>query len=108
MDRDCYTSFKVLQKNRGVKVIIDTNNHVLTYRKGNYEIKFNRDDIFRCEIRKPTRTRYSTDHNYSLVWFILNDRTYVVITCFVGNPFQIVELLNCKSETKATASIPVF
>ncbi len=84
-------------KNNSAKVIIDTKNHDLTYIKGAKEIKFNRDDVFRCQITTaPNRASWN---KYAYVWFILNDKTYVVITCFIADPFKIVETLNCKSES---------
>lgn len=47
--------------------------------------------------------------DYSYVWFILNDRTYVVITHFIGDPYEIVETLNCKYEEKAaSAFLPII
>jgi hypothetical protein len=88
-----------LIKNSGAKIIINTNKHELTYIKGAKEIKFNREDIFRCQITfcsKPSSTCY----NYSYVWFILNDNRHVVVTHFVGDPLEIAETLNCKYEIK--------
>lgn len=96
-------------KNSGAKVIIDTRNHDLTYIKGSEEIKFNRDDIFRCQVTYSKSTRHSLCDDYSYVWFILHNRTYVVITNFVAEPTEIVETLNCKFETRAAgAFLPVI
>lgn len=91
-------------KNNSAQVIIDTRNHDLTYIKGSKEIKFNRDDIFRCQVTS-TKSGKATWDNYTYVWFILNDRTYVSITCFIADPYEIVETLNCKYE-EAERSIP--
>ncbi len=91
-------------KNKSAKVIIDTRNHELTYLKGSKEIKFNRDDIFRCQLTFSDSSRASWD-NYSYVWFILNDGTYISITCFIADPYDIVSTLNCKYEEKMR-SIP--
>ena len=93
-------------KNQSAKVIIDTRNHELTYIKGAKEIKFNRDDIFRCQVTFADSSRASWN-NYSYVWFILNDRTYISITCFIADPYEIVETLNCKYEEK-TRGIPLL
>ena len=96
-------------KNAGAKVVIDTRNHELTYIKGSKEIKFNRDDIFRCQVTFSTHTRYSMCDDYSYAWFILNDRTYVVITHFIADPYEIVETLNCKFEERGSgAFLPIF
>lgn len=91
-------------KNLSAKVIIDTRNHDLTYIKGSKEIKFNRDDIFRCQVTTTKSSRATWD-NYSYVWFILNDKTYVSITCFIADPYEIVQTLNCKFE-EAERTIP--
>jgi hypothetical protein len=96
-------------KNAGAKVIIDTRNHDLTYIKGSKEIKFNRDDIFRCQVTSSPNSKMSMCDDYSYVWFILNDRTYVVITHFIADPYEIVETLNCKFEEKAAgAFLPII
>lgn len=96
-------------KNAGAKVVIDTRNHELTYIKGSKEIKFNRNDIFRCQITFSNSSRWSTFDDYSYAWFILNDRTYVVITHFIADPYKIVETLNCKFEERASgAFLPIF
>jgi len=96
-------------KNNDAKVIIDTRNHDLTFIKGSKEIKFNRDDIFRCQIIYSKSSRMSMCDDYSYVWFILNDRTYVVITHFIADPNEIVETLNCKFETKfSSAFLPMI
>ncbi|MBL7901489.1 MAG: hypothetical protein JNK73_05790 [Bacteroidia bacterium] len=96
-------------KNSGAKVIIDKRNHDLTYIKGSQEIKFNRDDIFRCQVTYSKNTRWSLCDDYSYVWFILHDRTYIVITHFVADPNEIVEKLNCKFETRASgAFLPII
>lgn len=93
-------------KNYSAKVIIDTKNHELTYIKGSKEIKFDRDDIFRCQVTLNSSGRASWD-NYSYVWFILNDKTYISITCFIADPYEIVDTLNCKYEEQ-TRSIPLL
>lgn len=96
-------------KNAGAKVIIDTRNHDLTYIKGSKEIKFNRDDIFRCQVTFSRSSKMSMCDDYSYAWFILNDRTYVVITHFISDPYEIVETLNCKFEEKAAgAFLPII
>jgi hypothetical protein len=96
-------------KNAGAKVIIDTRNHDLTFVKGTKEIKFNRDDIFRCQITYSKSSRMSLCDDYSYVWFILNDRRYVVITHFIADPYEIVETLNCKFEERSSgAFLPIF
>ena len=89
-------------KNAGAKVIIDTRNHDLKYIKGSKEIKFNRNDIFRCQVTFSKSSRMSMCDDYSYVWFILNDRTYIVITQFIADPNEIVEALTCKFEEKIT------
>lgn len=86
-------------KNYSAKVIIDSRNHELTYIKGSYKVSFDRDDIFRCQVTKTNSNKSSWD-NYSYVWFILNDRTYISITCFITDPYDIVDALNCKYEEK--------
>ncbi len=93
-------------KNKNSKVIIDTNNHQLTYSKGDKEISFSRDDIFRCQIV----TSESTTTKYSYIWFILNDRTYVTITSFVADPYDIADALNCKyiEKTKKMPYLPII
>jgi hypothetical protein len=93
-------------KNNNAKVTIDTKNHVLTYIKGGTEIKFNRDDIFRAQVTIVDSGRVSWT-NYSYVWFILKDKRYVTVTCFIGDPYKIVGALNCKFEEQ-TRMIPLL
>ncbi|MDZ4664314.1 MAG: hypothetical protein SGJ15_05510 [Bacteroidota bacterium] len=62
-------------KNHSAIFIIDTENNEATYTKVAKEIKFNRADIFRCQIT--TAPRRQAWKNYSYVWFILNNGTYV-------------------------------
>lgn len=96
-------------KNAGAKVIIDTRNHDLTFIKGSKEIKFNRADIFRCQLTFSKSSRMSMCYDYSYAWFILNDRTYVVITHFIADPYEIVETLNCKFEERGSgAFLPIL
>ncbi len=96
-------------RNAGSKVIIDSRNNELTYIKGSREIKFNRDDIFRCQVTYSKPSRFSMCDNYSYVWFILNDRKYVVITHFIAKPNEIVETLNCKFEVRGSgAFLPII
>ena len=85
-------------KNRSAKVIIDTKNHELTYSKDGKEIKFNRDDISRCQLVYAKSGR-SSWINYSYVWFLLKNNTRVVITSLITDPEEIVEALKCKFET---------
>jgi hypothetical protein len=101
--------FTYYLKNAGAKVIIDTRNHELTYIKGSKEIKFNRDDIFRCQVTFSKSSRMSMCDDYSYVWFILNDRAYIVITHFIADPYTIAETLNCKFEQKiASPFLPII
>ena len=72
----------------------------ITYIQGDKEIKFDRDDIFRCQVTTGKSSLYTTVHNYSYVWFILNDSKHIVITCFVADPHEVVEALHCKYEEK--------
>ncbi len=96
-------------KNANAKVIIDKKNHDLIYIKGSKKIKFNRDEIFRCQVTFSKRSRTSMCDDYSYVWFILNDRTYIVITHFIADPHEIVETLNCRFEEKSTgAFLPII
>jgi hypothetical protein len=85
-------------KNYKAKVIIDTNNKSLKYIKGSKEILFNRTEIFRCQLTTCKSSSLSLCNEYSYVWFILEDRTYILITCFIADPYKIVEALNCKFE----------
>lgn len=96
-------------KNKNSKVIIDTSNHELTYIKGDKEKKFTRDDIYNCFVITCTN-RKSFMTNYSYVWFVLNDRSYVIITSFVTDPYEIVESLNCKyiERVKSAPTLPMF
>lgn len=89
-------------KNLTAKVIIDTNNHNLTYIKGNKSIKFNRDDIFRCQVTISKYSyRYPDWNNYAYVWFILKDKKgEVIITCLLCDYQNIIDDLKCKYEIK--------
>jgi len=87
-------------KNYSAKAKIDTRNHEITYMKGSKEIKFNRDDIYRCQVTTGKRSLYSTVHNYSYVWFILNNGKHITLTCFMADPYEIIAALNCKCEEK--------
>lgn len=89
-----------LLKNYTAKVKINTIDHELVYTKGSKQIKFTRDDIFRCQVTTGKHSMYSTVHNYSYAWFILHNGTHVIITCFVADPYEIVESLKCKYEEK--------
>ncbi|PBQ32978.1 hypothetical protein CNR22_14740 [Sphingobacteriaceae bacterium] len=89
-----------LLKNYSAKVKIDRIHNELTYTKGSTQIKFNRDDIFRCQVTTGKHSLYSTVHNYSYAWFILNNGTHVTVTCFVADPFELVRALKCKYEEK--------
>ena len=91
-------------KNNNSKVIIDIKNHDLTYIKEETEIKFNRDDIFRAQVTIVDR---GSMINYSYVWFMLKDKRYVTITCFIADPYEIVETLNCRYEER-TRWIPLL
>jgi len=96
-------------KNAGAKIIIDKKNHDLTFIKGSKTIKFNRNDIFRCQVTFSKSSRMSMCDDYSYVWFILNNRTYIIITQFIAPPNEIVKTLNCKHEEKAaTAFLPLI
>jgi hypothetical protein len=94
------------QRNNRSKVIIDVKNHDLTFIKGETEIKFNREDIFRALVTTVDNSRLSWA-NYSYVWFILKDKRQVTITCFIDDPYKIVEMLNCKFEHR-TKMIPIL
>ena len=87
-------------KNAGAKILIDTQNHELTYIKGSKEIKFSRDNIDYCQVTFGHSMKGVFFDNYSYVWFILKDKTHVVITCFVADPSLIAETLNCKFTEK--------
>lgn len=90
-------------KNHSAKVKIDTINNELIYTKGSKQIKFNRDDIFRCQVTTGKHSLYSTVHNYSYAWFILHNGTHLTITCFVADPYEVVKTLKCKYEEKERA-----
>jgi hypothetical protein len=89
-----------LLKNYSANVKIDTINNELTYTKGSKQIKFNRNDIFRCQVTISKHSLYSTVHNYSYAWFILQNGTHITITGFVADPYEIVKSLKCKYEEK--------
>ena len=93
-------------RNNRAKVIIDVNNHDLTFIKGETEIKFNREEIFRTLVTTVDNSRLSWA-SYSYVWFILKDKRQVTITCFIDDPYKIVEKLNCKFEHRAKM-IPIL
>lgn len=95
-------------KNAGASVTIDTLNHNLTYIKGSNEIKFKREDIFRCQVTRSRSSSMSMCDAYSYVWFILNNNTHVIVTHFIADPYELVRELNCKFEEKAAgAFLPI-
>ncbi|MCC6372992.1 MAG: hypothetical protein IT236_18460 [Bacteroidia bacterium] len=95
-----FIHLQYLFKNYAARVMIDKDNHELSFIKGGKEIRFNRSDIFRCQYTIGKHSTLSTTHNYSYVWFILNDGRYICITCFVAKAEELLAAINCKYEIK--------
>lgn len=83
-------------KNRSATFTIDTENNEATYIKGSKQVNFKREDIFRCQVTTaPHRQAWK---NYSYVWFILHNGTYICITSFMAEPLEVVKVMSCKFE----------
>lgn len=95
-------------KNYNATVIIDTQDKTIEYKKNGKSIKFNRNDIYNCEINE-TRSFRVPWNSYNYLWIVLNDRRQVVITNFITEPETIINLLNLnfKTDRRSIPFLPI-
>ncbi len=92
-------------KNKNAKVTINKKERTIEYEKDGQLTKFNLDEIYNCEI---IEDRSWT--NYRYLHIRLNDHRRVVITNFITEPENIIDLLKLKhtSSVRIFAFLPIF
>lgn len=81
--------------NNNASITIDNFENILTYQKDEKKISFNRNEIDKCtiNIEESTSSRSNTKE-FSYLHIVLLTKEEIIITNFITEPYNIVELLN--------------
>jgi len=95
-------------KNHNVTVRVDPQAKTLEYEKDGQVIKINRNEIYNCELNE-TRSGRAPWNSYRYLWIVLNDRKQIVITNFITEPENIINLLklNFKTDRRTIPFLPI-
>jgi hypothetical protein len=95
-------------KNHNSTVTIDPKAKTIEYRKNGQSIKFNRNDIFNCELNV-SRGFWPPWNSYCYLWIVLKDHKQIVITNFITDPETIINSLklNFKTDRRSIPFLPI-
>jgi hypothetical protein len=95
-------------KNHNSSVTIDPKAKTIEYQKNGQTIKFNRNDIYNCEVNE-SRSVWSPWNSYCYLWIVLKDHTQIVITNFITEPETIINSLklNFKTDRRSIPFLPI-
>ncbi len=95
-------------KNNNANVTVDTHAKTIEYGKDRQKIKFNRNEILNCELNE-SRAWFAPWSSYRYLWIVLNDSRQIVITNFITEPENIIDLLklNFKTSIRTIPFLPI-
>ncbi|HEY4784446.1 MAG TPA: hypothetical protein VIH57_00290 [Bacteroidales bacterium] len=95
-------------KNKNTIVKIDTHQKTIEYEQNGYMIKFNRNEISKCELNI-SRSLQAPWSSYRYLLIILKDRRKIIITNFIIDPEDVIGLLklNYRIDRRAVPFLPI-